>query len=71
MWIKDPKTGEKSVTLTMMMTGFVTALGKLLLAGATVGSIKMGSFSGAEFAAVVGALGSIYAFRKHTDKDKA
>lgn len=63
LWIKDPKTHELSVTLTAFVAGFVVATLKLLLSG--IGILPV--FSGADFALVVGALGSIYAMRKHTD----
>lgn len=67
MWLKDPKTGEKSVTITAFMMGFVVATIKLLAAGLQIGSVSMAPFSGGDFAAVMGALGVIYAARKHTD----
>lgn len=67
MWIKDPKTGEPSVTITAFICGFIVACLKLLASGLSIGSITLSPFSGGEFAAVVGALGAIYAARKHTD----
>lgn len=70
MWIKDPKTKEKSVTVTLLICGYTVALSKLLFAGFTFGDYSFGQFSGTDFAAVVGALGTIYGFRKFTDKDK-
>lgn len=66
-FIKDPKTGDPSVTLTMLVVGFITALFKLLTSGIIYGNINLGSFSGSDFAAVVGSLGAIYAARKHSD----
>lgn len=66
-FIKDPKTGEQSVTLTMLVVGFSVSLLKLLTSGMIYGSINLGTFSGADFAEVVGALGAIYAARKHSD----
>lgn len=67
MWIKDPKTGELSVTITAFVTGFVVATLKLLVSGVTIGTVTLSQFGGGDFAAVVGALGAIYAARKHTD----
>lgn len=67
MWLTDPKSGEKSVTLTAFVSGLAVATLKLLLAGVSVGSVAMSAFSGGDYAAVVGALGAIYAMRKHTD----
>lgn len=66
-FIKDPKTGEQSVTLTMLIVGFTVALLKLLTSGLIIGSINLGAFSGSDFAEVVGALGAIYAARRHSD----
>ncbi len=71
MFIKDPKTGKKSVTLTAFVVGLLVANVKLLLSGVSVGSFVMSPFSGMDFAAVVGAVGAIYAARKHTDKDNS
>lgn len=65
MWIKDPKTKGPSVTLTMFVLGFVVAVFKLLISGLTVGGFSMSPFTGGEFAAAVGALGSIYVLRRN------
>lgn len=70
MWLKDPKTGKKSVTLTIMISGFAVALAKLLLSGITYGEFSFAQFSGSDFAAVFGAVGAIYTARKYTDKNK-
>lgn len=67
MYLKDPKTGEPSVTMTMMVIGFVIASIKYLSAGVVVGSVTLGASTGGDFAAVIGALGAIYAARKHSD----
>lgn len=68
MWITDPKTGKKSVTVTMLVVGYAVALTKLLFADTNIGGFNLGAFSGSDFATVVGALGSIYGFRKFTDR---
>ncbi len=77
MWMKDPKTGKKSVTLTFFTIAFIVGIIKIILAGLTlkgiitdVDIIKLGEFSGTDFAAMVGAAGSVYGFRKFTDKEK-
>lgn len=67
MWILDPKTKEPSVTITMMVPGFLVCILKLLISGLTIGGLTMGHFSGSDFATAIGALGMIYAARKHTD----
>jgi hypothetical protein len=67
MWIRDPKTGEKSVTLTAFITGFGVATLKLLLSGVALGSVSLSPFTGSDYALVVGAVGAIYWARKNTD----
>lgn len=71
MYLKDPKTGEPSVTLTAFVVGFLVATIKLLCSGITIGSFQLSQFSGMDFAGVVGALGTIYwARRKDDSKDE-
>ena len=70
MWIKDPKTKKPSVTVTLLVITFITALAKILIAGITISNFKMAAFSGVDFAAMITAAGGIYGFRKHTDKNK-
>lgn len=67
MYMKDPKTGDKSVTLTLLIVGFTICLLKLLTSGIVIGTIQLGTFSGSDFATAVGALGALYAARKHSD----
>lgn len=64
MWLKDPKTKEPSVTLTAFITGFVVAVGKLMISGIELGGFKMSQFTGTDFAAAVAALGAIYVLRR-------
>lgn len=68
MWIKDPKTKEPSVTLTAFMTGYAVCLLKLIFSGVAFKAITISPFSGVEFAAAVGALGSIYVLKRRQDK---
>jgi len=70
MWLKDPKTNEKSATLTILMVTFAACLVKLLISGLEYKDFTISSFSGADFATAVGAAGALYGFRKHTDKEK-
>jgi hypothetical protein len=70
MYLKDPKTDKKSATLTILMTTFGICLIKLLFAGMTYKEFSAGPFSGADFAAAVGAAGAIYGVRKYTDKEE-
>lgn len=67
MWITDPGTKQPSVTVTLLVTGFLVCTLKLLTSGITIGNISLGAFSGADFALAVGAVGAIYWGRKHTD----
>lgn len=67
IWLNDPKTGEPSTTLSFFALGFTVAIIKLLFAGTTLGGIAMGAFTGVDFAAVVGALGTLYVVRKNSD----
>ena len=67
IWLKDPDDNEPSITISLFVLGFVIAAIKLLLSGCTIGVFSMSQFSGVDFAAVVGALGTVYAARKHSD----
>lgn len=62
----DPATGNKSVTLTFFSMGFVVALAKLTVSGIVFSKVTFQVFSGTDFAAVVGALGGVYALRRMT-----
>ena len=68
MYLKDPKTNKQSATLTILMATFGVCLLKLLISGMEYKGFSAGVFSGADFATAVGAAGSIYGFRKFTDK---
>lgn len=70
MWLIDPKNGKKSATLTLFVIGFIVASLKLLLSDMIIYNISMSTFTGTDFALVIGALGSIYGFRKYSDKSK-
>lgn len=70
-WIKEPKSGNPSVTLTAFCTGFAVATLKLLIAGVAIGGFRMSDFSGVDYAAVVGALGAVYTLRRHTSQKDA
>lgn len=65
MYLQDPNTNEKSVPLTAFVSGFVVCLLKLVFSGIALGSLKLSVFSGGDFAAAVGALGTIYALHSH------
>jgi hypothetical protein len=65
MWIKDPKSGEPSVTLTAFSLGFAVSLLKMLGSGIQVGPVTLSQFGGGDFAAAVGAVGAIYWARRN------
>jgi len=64
-YIKDPKTGKESVTLSLLIYGFIIATSKLLVSGLDIpGVLKFGEFGGVEYSAALAALGSLYWARK-------
>lgn len=69
MYLTDPKTGQKSVTLTAFAVGFIVAVAKLLFSGIEINTFKLSEFSGVDFAAVIGALGAVYTMRRRNSKD--
>jgi glucose uptake protein GlcU len=71
MFITDPKTTEKSVTLTAFVLGFFVAIGKLALSGIQLtDKVKIEQFSGSDFGMVVAALGAIYTLRRYKKDEK-
>lgn len=64
-WLKDPKDGQASVTLTVFMLGFCIAAFKLLASGVSIHGVTLGQFSGSDFAVAVGAVGGIYFARRN------
>ncbi len=65
MYLTDPKTGKKSVTLTLFVFGFAIATLKLLVSGLVIHGFKMGDFNGVDYAAAIAALGGVYTLRKN------
>ena len=68
-WLIDPKSGKPSVTLSLLVLGFCVATLKLLVSGMIIHGMPMEAFTGGDYALVLGALGGIYGFRKHTDSN--
>ena len=66
----NDSSGNPSLTTTAFVLGFVVAVLKLLISGLTIGSFKMDTFTGVDFAAVVGALGTVYAMRRNNSENK-
>lgn len=63
----DNGSGGIDVVLVMFVLGFIVACVKLLFSGNEIISITMSNFAGSDFAVTVGALGGVYALRKHSD----
>jgi hypothetical protein len=61
-YLRNPNSGQKDVSLTAFIFGFMIATFKLLVAGMTIYSFKMSTFSGGDYALVVGALGSLHIY---------
>jgi hypothetical protein len=61
------KEGKYSLTAVAFGVGFLICNVKLLLSGVTLGSLKLGAFSGGDYAAAVAALGAVYVLRRHKD----
>lgn len=57
--------GNKSVTVTAFVLGFLVCLAKLVFSGMTIQGFTLAQFSGTDFAAAVGSLGAIYALRRN------
>lgn len=68
MYLKDPKNGKPSVTLTIFVIGAIVSLLKLLMSGFTIGGLAMSPFTGVDFAAAIAALGGVYTLRRNQDK---
>lgn len=61
--------GEKSVTLSAFVWGFVVVNFKLLISGVTIMGYTMTPFSGTEYGIALSALGAIYILRRNTDPE--
>jgi hypothetical protein len=67
MWMTDPKTKDKSVTLTAFVVGFIVCLLKLIFSGIAIGQFKLAIFTGMDFASAITALGGVYSLKQHVD----
>jgi hypothetical protein len=66
-WMKDPKTGKSSVSVTLLFLTTCVGLVKLLLADMTFGSIAFGAFSAIDYATLISANAGLYGWRKKQD----
>lgn len=62
-FIKD-SSGKKSITATAFFIGMLIANAKLLLSGVIVGKVSLGTMAGADYALIMGSLGTIYSLRR-------
>lgn len=67
LYLKDPNTGKPSAPLTMFIIGMVISCLKLAVAGMMIKGFSMSPFTGVDFAAAVGALGTVYVLHKPGD----
>lgn len=70
MWIKDPKTQEKSVTLTMMVIAFLIAMAKWTFGGMEMFGFNIPAFDPTAATVMVGFTSGLYGGRKYTDAKK-
>ncbi len=68
--LKD-SSGVPSVTMTAFVAGFIVVNLKLLVSGMTIAGFTMTAFSGVEYAAAVGALGTVYVMRRGAGQKEA
>ena len=67
MLLKDTN-GNKSITMTAFVAGFVVVNLKLVLSGMTLWGVVLAPFTGVEYAAAIAALGAIYVMRRNNTK---
>ena len=67
--IKD-SSGEKSVTMTVFVIGFIVVCLKLLVSDLDILGYHMSTFTGVDFAAAVTGLGGIYILRRKKKGNK-
>jgi len=70
MWLPDPKTGEKSVTVTLTVAAFILAMIRYSLSGLQFGSFLMPVTPATDVMIILSPLLTAYLGRKYTDKDK-
>ena len=58
--------GDKSVTTTAFIIGFVVLCAKLILSGVKIYGITFSAFTGSEFGIGIAALGGIYTLRQNS-----
>ena len=69
MLLKDTN-GNKSITMTAFVIGFIVVNAKLILSGMTLWGVVLAPFTGVEYGASLAALGGIYILRRKGDNTK-
>ena len=67
--IKDT-SGNKSITMTAFVVGFLVVNLKLLISGLTLAGYQMSNFTGGDYGTSLAALGAIYILRRHNNKEE-
>lgn len=57
--------GDKSLTATAFLVGFIIVNLKLILSGLTINDYTFSEFSGTDYGLALGSLGTIYLLRRH------
>lgn len=70
MYLSDPKTHQKSVSLTLMIAAFAMVGFKYLFEGLTILSYSVPQFDYAAATALLGITSGLYFGRKKTDANK-
>lgn len=63
----EDSDGKPSITATVFLYGMIIIHFKLMFAGIEIGKFVLAPFDGADYAAAVAALGSIYVLRRSTN----
>lgn len=66
MYIKDPISKRDSVTLTLLIVGFVVFIAKVIISDMTIGTFHFGTFSASDFSIGIASLGGLYFGRQWT-----
>ncbi len=69
-WIKDPKNDKPSVSLTLLVIGFVTVLAKFLLSGVVIGDATLGSITAGDFGIAISPLAALYWGRRSSSTEE-
>lgn len=70
MYLKDPNTKEPSPTLTLLFLSVLGGFVKLFLSDLVIFDIKFGTFSGSDFALVVGVFIANYGHKRQVNAKK-